>query len=257
MTHPLATGQMYEKVAQSEEDVDGSPTEERRPWDRVRIVILAANLVIFTLTFVFYLVTMVTRLNSSDVKTTSSTTTELQIEWPDECGQSVEEAMSKDCALDVMSNLWTPNRCYNSTFALEALQGVALGTEGGGVGAPEFGLHTYQWFEDGELTRPISNPTELEQFLLQRDKRGLPLEAFTHMSFHAAHCSYFQRMAAHGLDRLRRGEKHVWIPAVTTQPDHARHCEGVFGELFRLGQAGERRNWTQVGFGFTPCVRLG
>ena len=256
MSHRLATGQMYEKVAQSEEDLEVPPSEDRRRWDRFHIAILATNLLLFTIVFVFFLVTIVGRLKTSSPGTLSEAR-KPQVHYPEECGQSVEEAMSKDCVLDVMSNLWTPSRCYNSTFALEALHGVAIGTENGGVGAPEFGLNTYQWFEDEDLLHPISNPTELQQFLLQQEKRGLPLEAFTHMSFHAAHCSYFQRMAAHGLDRLRRGEKHVWIPAVTTQPHHARHCEGVFGELFRLGQAGERRNWTQVGFGFTPCVRLG
>ncbi len=248
---------MYEKVPQDDEDLETTPIDYHQPRERLRTAILSANLVLFIIVLVFYVVTIARRLQDSSAITITSEISQPRKDYPEECGETVEEAIAKNCPLDVMSNLWTPQRCYNSTFAQEALQGGDIENDSGGVGAPEFGLGTYQWFEDEALSQPISTAQELEQFLLQQNKRGLPLEAFTHMSFHAAHCSYFQRMAAAALDRLRYGEVHVWIPAVSTEPHHARHCEHVFGELFRLGEEGERRNWTKVGFGFTPCVRLG
>jgi hypothetical protein len=174
-----------------------------------------------------------------------------------DCGSTVETAIARGCPFDVVSNLWTPRRCYDASFALEALHGAELGTEHGGIGAPEFGLGDWEWYEDAELSRRIHNVQDLINFLAKRDKEGLGLEAYTHMSFHAAHCSYLARVATRGLDRLTRGEHDVWIPEVAADPTHARHCEHVFGELYRLGENGSRRNWTEVGFGIAPCVRIG
>ncbi|KAK3050539.1 hypothetical protein LTR09_008178 [Extremus antarcticus] len=174
-----------------------------------------------------------------------------------DCGRTVEEAMSRGCPFDVISNLWTPPRCYNSTFALEALQGVSVESDSGGVGAPEFGLGGFAWYEDEELSQPILSADDLEQFLAKRDAEGMPLEAYTHMSFHAAHCSYLARVATDGLNRLRNGERDVWVPEVAADPHHARHCEHVFGELYRLGEDGARRDKTGVGFGIAPCVQIG
>lgn len=123
-----------------------------------------------------------------------------------DCGRTVESAIANGCPFDVVSNLWIPPRCYNSTFALEALHGVEVGTEHGGIGAPEFGLGDWEWYEDEELSRRIHNVEGLLSFLAKRDKEGLPLDAFTHMSFHAAHCSYLARVATDGLHRVHMGE---------------------------------------------------
>lgn len=186
---------------------------------------------------------------------TYSTSTEDRVPW--DCGSTVETAIARGCPFDVVSNLWTPQRCYDSSFALEALHGVEVGAEHGGIGAPEFGLGDWEWYEDAGLSHRIYTAQDLVQFLAKRDKEGLPLEAYTQMSFHAAHCSYLARVATYGLDRLTRGEHDVWIPEVAADPAHARHCEHVFGELYRLGESGARRNWTEVGFGIAPCVKIG
>lgn len=174
-----------------------------------------------------------------------------------DCGATIEMAIARKCPFDIMSNLWTPPHCYNSTFALESLDGVEVQSTHGGVGAPEFGLEEFQWSEDEQLSRPIRTAQELEQFLVRQNKRGLPAEAFTHMSFHAAHCSYLARVATAGLNRVCRGESDVYIPEVAADPAHARHCEHVFGELYRLSEGEARRSWTKVGFGVSPCVRIG
>jgi hypothetical protein len=174
---------IYEKVPQDDEESDSPRMPEySQRGERIRTALLSANLVLFLAVLIFYLVTIVQRLRSSGHASTTAQVNQPVEQYPEECGDSVEEAIAKNCPLDVMSNLWTPQRCYNETFALEALRGVDIDDEQGGVGAPEFGLGVYEWFEDEDLSRPIDSANALEQFLLKQDKRGLPLEAYTHMS---------------------------------------------------------------------------
>jgi hypothetical protein len=258
---------------QDEEEYGLLSHDRRRSGNFARAAILSLALLVFVVLSAVNVAAIVNRLTKTpDHKVleaefielsmrptrtqhdSQSTTTEIPTPW--DCGRTVESAISLGCPFDVTSNLWTPPRCYDPAFALEALQGVDIKAEHGGIGAPEFGLGGFEWYEDPELSRRIHTAHDLEQFLLRRDQEGLPLDAYTHMSFHAAHCSYLARVATQGLDRVTKGETDVWIPEVATNPSHARHCEHVFGELFRLGQDGPRRNWTEVGFGIAPCVRI-
>ena len=266
---------------EDEDDVRLLALHSRRPQSRVRAAAVSGVLVVLVVSLLFYSATVIQR--SSTVEHPSSALTRAkaanspllvasqsdenalstagdgscQDESPVECGDSVATAMERNCPFDVMSNLWTPSHCHDDEFALESLHGVEVFSDGGGVGAPEFGLKEFLWFEDAEATRTISSTHDLEQFLLQRDQSGLPLEAYTSMPFHAAHCSYLARVATRGLNKVNAGESHIWIPEVATNPSHARHCEHVFGELYRMNETEARRQWTMVGFGFSPCVRIG
>jgi hypothetical protein len=265
----------YDEKEAEREDVESDlhpwASQRRRPRLRLSAVLLSGAVLIFAIVSIIYVVVAVRRLSAphatprvgqslqsgdppEPTKKASVVTADTKLF---ECGDTVASAMSLGCPFDVMSNLWVPPHCHNVSYALESLQGVAVGTDGGGVGAPEFGLQEYKWFEDEELQQPIRSADELEKFLARRDLEDLPLEAYTQMSFHAAHCSYLARVATAGLDRLKNGETDVWIPEVATNVGHARHCEHVFGELFRLKDTGEQRKWTKVGFGISPCKRIG
>ena len=272
---------MYDKPEEEDEDaIHLLALQSRRPRSRIRAATFSGILVVLVVSLLFYSATVIQRsstnehsgsaparanvasaplLASQGDENAPSTENEnsCQDESPVECGDSVATAIERHCPFDVMSNLWTPSHCHDEEFALESLNGVDLFSDGGGVGAPEFGLKEFRWFEDAEASRPISSTHDLEQFLLQRDQSGLPLEAYTSMPFHAAHCSYLARVATRGLDKVNAGESHVWIPEVATNPTHARHCEHVFGELYRMNETEARREWTMVGFGFSPCVRIG
>ena len=266
---------MYDTL-EDEEDVQLLAVQARRPQRRLRAAIISGILVFFTVALLFYSAAIIQRLTTDKNPTAPRVSVPLQaiqeeeFNFPDnkdatlsrddnpmECGSTVAIAIKRQCPFDVMSNLWTPHHCYDASFALESLNGVEVGSDGGGVGAPEFGLKEFRWFEDAERSRPLGMTHDLEQFLLQQDQNGLPLEAYTSMSFHAAHCSYLARVATRGLDRVNGGEEDVWIPEVATNPTHARHCEHVFGELYRMNETEARREWTKVGFGFSPCVRIG
>ena len=261
-----------EKLSEEEQEeylLATQPNRSRK--QRSRSAVLAIALVLFAILSILNLVAIVKIARKSDIHRQDVDTSRHQSsnykasldlpvdETTDlECGTDVHTAVDNGCPFDIMSNLWMHPRCYNSTFAQEGSQGVQVGTEHGGIGAPEFGLGQWEWFEDEELTRPILTSDALQQFLARRSREGLTTDAFTHMSFHAAHCSYLARVATEGLSRVQNGETDVWIPVVAADPTHARHCEHVFGEMFRLKSDGEApRAWTQVGFGVAPCVQVG
>ncbi|WPG98222.1 Hypothetical protein R9X50_00101000 [Acrodontium crateriforme] len=262
-----------EKLLQ-EEDAEYILSKKRRDRSRCGTVFFVSALILLVILSLFNLAAVIRRVSTKEhhealpsdfvelshrppKHTSAPHHNEVHEHKPFQCGHTVESAIANGCPFDVVSNLWTPPECYNATFATEALQGVKVGTEHGGIGAPEFGLGVWEWYEDEELQHPIKTVDELHQFLLKRDQAGLPLDAFTHFSFHAAHCSYLARVATDGLHRVRAGEKDVWIPDVAADPHHARHCEHVFGEMFRLNANGEApRKWTQVGFGIAPCAKI-
>lgn len=245
---------VYEKVGE-DEDVDCVACQHRQPRQRFsRGTVLVANLALLTIAFVLFLATVVTGLDRKNAPARVGTISagrghgnhDNAAARGEECGHTAKEAIDNGCRLDIMSNLWTPALCFDEAFANDTLNGVT-------AGANEFGLDEFWWYEDEELTRPLTVDS-LEVFLQQQARNDLPLEAFAPRSFHAAHCSYLSRVGARGLQRLIDGETDVWVPEPSATLEHARHCEHVFGEIFRQDRD---RQWTQVGFGYAPCIRIG
>ena len=170
-----------------------------------------------------------------------------------DCGDDIDTALKRGCLFDVMENIWAPPLCYDSAFAAEALYGV----NGSKSLAARFGLVEFPWFQDENLSLPLTTLEDLQSFLIDRGRKGEPLEAFSNGEFHIAHCAYSFSLGSRALEKLAKGKNDVWIPQSTAKAGHSRHCEDVFGTPFLPYNWTEGSGkYTHVGFEITGCAKL-
>jgi len=147
------------------------------------------------------------------------------------CGHSPHEAIDRGCVFDIMSAVWLPKPCYNSTFATEVAAIHHADIQPGSLHfSPKTGvsMRNFTWHADESLSPESYIPlNRLENFFLDKYDRGERLIAYSIENFHVAHCMYMMRTALRGLERVTSGEKDVYVHEEAMSEGHAQHCQNV------------------------------
>ena len=115
-------------------------------------------------------------------------------------------------------------------------------------------VRKFDWFKDANKTQRLENFDELRVYLEEKAAKNEDIVAYTHATWHPTHCMYISKIAAMAIEKVVAGEKDVYVPDMSSQPDHARHCERVIDQSLR------NPRWIskafEVKFGFSRCVKL-
>jgi hypothetical protein len=163
------------------------------------------------------------------------------------CGNTIDEALARNCKFDMMGNNWVPPLCHDSHFAEDA----ATGNESF---AALFGENQFLWSANVDMSEPLD---DLEGYLAAKAHRGEEEEptAYTTESWHIAHCMYWYSVGTNAINRLNAGERDVWVPRVVRKPEHARHCTTIVGDKF-IRNPTVKVPPALAFFGFATCVQL-
>jgi hypothetical protein len=118
------------------------------------------------------------------------------------CGTSLQEAKSKGCLYDILSNHWIPNEC-----------------------ADEFSIREYQ--SDGSWY-PYNDENRTE--LLTREELGDRTFYYTSMRDHIVHCAALWRRQFRALSEGWR-----YLDSVLTDPEHTMHCSKFLVDMSDYG----------------------
>ena len=152
-----------------------------------------------------------------------------------DCGSTRAEAIARGCTLDIMADAWLPQACYHADVAEEALSPDTHLAHLGGAGPNE-------WYLDNNFTRPIP----------QESLKNLDgLVGYTWETYHLAHCIYDWQASVRAVNRVLRGESHVYVHAKVLEEEHVSHCATVIADH-------KRRDGVKniVTFGLGECIRL-
>jgi hypothetical protein len=155
------------------------------------------------------------------------------------CGSTRLEALAKNCTLDIMADAWLPPACYNSTSASLSLDPSTILSNLTGAGI-------FDWYRDENHTLPLP---------LAQISAIDELRAYTWQVYHLAHCMYSWTTTVRAMNRVREGERDVWIDQRLLSEEHVHHCAMVLA-----GNGGEegvlRGTQVEVRFTLGTCVRL-
>lgn len=149
--------------------------------------------------------------------------TSLAILESDDCGDTVETAMSRGCVMDPMSGRLTPPRCYDSYIDdvwPYAYENATLGR------SDRYGIDEFHYYEDDGLTRPLLTANDFLAFVKSFSNRSRRGDVFVQETvWHAAHCDYVALVGAQALSKLAVGKKDVWVPQLSLSEAHQKHCQ--------------------------------
>ncbi|WEW58383.1 hypothetical protein PRK78_003851 [Emydomyces testavorans] len=151
------------------------------------------------------------------------------------CGRTRSEALSRNCTFDVLASAWIPPLCYDAQLVrLSQSENTTLASLGGSGPFP--------WWLDDNHTVSVA-----QDKLSSLDS----MVAYTWETFHVAHCLYKWQWLLKATERMRKGEKGVWVHDQVITPGHIRHCnEIIANQGMRVGAKAE------VQFAFGKCARL-
>ncbi|KAF8846526.1 hypothetical protein BDZ45DRAFT_812258 [Acephala macrosclerotiorum] len=127
------------------------------------------------------------------------------------CGSTRLEALAKNCTLDIMADAWLPPACYNSTSASLSLDPSTILSNLTGAGI-------FDWYRDENhtLPPPLAQISAIDE-----------LRAYTWQVYHLAHCMYSWTTTVRAMNRVREGERDVWIDQRLLSEEHVHHCAMV------------------------------
>lgn len=182
------------------QDYSQNDSGRRRSWHfptmiRYLVAFGAVSLAILALFFATY----------SLARRTSSVTTHIHL--PDEhfCGNTTQEARSRNCHYEPLLSCWVPDACYTSE--------------------PSEGFDPYselRWFSDPDLTQPL-NEREIEGM-----RTGEFNIVWTDWQYHHHHCIYLWRKLAVAVEN-----RIPFTDTRTAEFAHSLHCASTITEYVR------------------------
>ncbi|KAI8949552.1 hypothetical protein F4801DRAFT_580379 [Xylaria longipes] len=155
------------------------------------------------------------------------------------CGTSREEAIANGCTLDIMGGAWIPAACYDAEEAREALDPTTMLIS-------LTGPSIFDWYSDPRREHPVT----LEELSALGN-----LRAYTWQVYHVAHCIYSWRKTTRALNRVRGGERDVYVHSKLLTDNHTYHCAMVLAASG--GEEGSLRGSpVELQIGLGECARL-
>ena len=151
------------------------------------------------------------------------------------CGDTAASAKARGCTFDVLIVAWMPPACYDAPVALDGVSPTSGLAASGGAG--NWSVHL-----DKNFTQPINHET---LSLREQDSYWVTF------NFHRAHCLHLWQLTSSAVERLKRGEREVYVYEPALSLEHVRHCNKVM-----LDRERELESPEHVVVGFGKCKRL-